>query len=755
MIKDFEENTIQGKARCVWIMFNKGDFTIAKFQTTDGFETMPDKDFSIKGDFYVERGEEYAISAVEDKKSKYPNSYDSIRVARDLDLSGGDKGQIKAFLEGVLSESKAQLLMDSLDDPISALDNEDYEKLTSVDGIGMATAKKLVKEYDSHKDYTLAYVELSRYELTPNAITKICKHFGSPDLAVARIKENPYAVMEVDGFGFTRADEIFLRDVENNKPTDHRRVIAYIDYMFEKQSSDGNSWITPQQFVDGLREYIPNADLKWAVNHVLNSSDYVFEKDFGDDGRISKSSIYHSELAIAREIKRLMEAKCSMDLTGYKDVVKQVEVAKGIEYSEDQLEAIDGMVENNVYMLQGLAGSGKSTVIAGFTGSVDRFGYSYSQCALSGKASDNLAKATGKDGQTIHSLIKYGTPAQLGKDKQLDSSVVILDEISMVDTRIFLALLKSIKSGSKLIMVGDFGQLEAIGIGVMGGLIRSGVVPMYLLKKIHRQAEKSAIITHSIAVRSGVKPKELELDADTHTLYGELNDMKYILTANDKEEDIFKNSIATFKMALQKYEVNDIQILSATKTSGSSSTYKLNNLAQMVYNPISSEKDSVSLGTKFNPYTIQVGDKVINSKNNRATENPDTGEVTPIYNGNTGVVEEISVEKGKGGSVENVVIVNFDKIGRVALRGEDVSSLELGYAITVHRSQGSTIKCVIFALPFHYMLNTKELVYTGMTRASEKLVLVTSPRSFNRSIKNTNVRKRQINLSDMLKKEIN
>lgn len=703
---------------------------------------MPTK-FSGKGNIFVKVGEEYKFQGELDTKTNYENSFNIISLTKDIDLSKASKSEIKTFLESATSESKAQLLVDGLDDPIKVLEEQDFSALTKIKGIGQATAEQLIDRYFAQKDFSEAYIALSKYGLTTNAIQKVCRHFGSPDKAIAVVRDNPYELTQVDGYGFSRADSIFLSD-EKNTPVDNRRVEAYIEYMFEKLEEEGDSWMAPEDFIKKIKEFIPNADLEYAVKHVQSSSKYVY-KNIDGDKMISTERLYSIEKQIAHHINRLKSAECDMDLTGWEEAVERIEKVNGWQYNDEQRQAIESMINENVFMLQGLAGSGKSTTVSAIISAVQSKSYMVGQTALSGKAADNLTKVTGMKGHTIHSLLGY-SPEKNGfefdEKEKLPHRIIVLDELSMVNTTIFLDLLKAIKTGSKLIMIGDYGQLEAIGVGVMGGLIRSKQIPMTLLKRIHRQSQESAIITHSISVRSGVKPKELKDTAGLNDIYGIKEDLEYLFVDNDSERDILKHSLVKFKEALNNFSIDDIQIICSTKKSGVVSTYELNEKAQMIYNPDKGQP-SIELGFKEYRYELRVGDKVINVKNNRNTLAPD-GAPKPIFNGNTGVIKEIN-------SIENSLIVEFDNIGEVVVEGESVKNIELGYAITTHKSQGSTIKCVIFALPFHYLLNTKELVYTGMTRASDYQVIITSPRSLRRSIKNTSVSKKRTHLERLLK----
>ena len=1089
---------INGLARCEFVVFQKDSFMIAKFKALEDFDNMPEGSFSVKGDMAVKAGLEYTVHATLDSSNqKYKNSYNAIRVASDVDLSGASKSDIEKFLSEVSTPTRAKSIMATFDNPIEILENRDIEALVEAKGITASVASDIIDAYFSQKDYSEAIIEFQKYNLTTKTIINICKQFGSADLAIKMVNDNPYCLSALDGFGFTKADNVFLSDPEN-RPEDHRRVEAYIKFMFEREYDEGNTWISPADMIAKLKEFIPMADHKYAVEYVRDSEEFVVER-VGEEIHISSREMYNVEVEIAQNLNRLMSARCNMNLSRYKESVRATEAVNGWEYDESQIQAIDNMADKNVYMLQGLAGTGKAmpksieiptpdglkklgdikvgdyvfdrlgkptlvsgvypqgmldayevtlgdgrktvcndehlwsyytskgnlktvtlrqmidkglmdragyrykipvaeaveyekadlridpyvlgaligdgackeralticsddefvvkevseligaggykrnslnnfswtfnlkepflgesgirylfhtqdlleyypevstkahekripreflyssveqrmslvqglldtdgyildsnranvsysscsygliqdfkellgslgyqsticiderdgkrtgyslninipneekhklfrlprrkdialkykdvkknrwyhrvaisdiknlnkkedmvcimveneehlflandfivthntSVVKGFLNAVVAGGYQFSQCALSGKASNNLTISTGKQGYTIHSLLGASIGGfAYNENMPLQADVVVLDELSMVNMRIFLSLIKAIKSGAKLIMLGDYGQLEAIGVGVMGGLITSRCVPMSLLKKIHRQAQESAIITHSIAVRNGLVPSGLSLEVDESKVYGIRQDLEYTLVDKEDEDRIFDYSMDKFKLALNKYPIEDIQIICSTKTTGVVSTYELNKSAQYHYNPYKGTGEQVELGFNEHKYYLRVNDKVINMKNNKLTESPE-GIERHIYNGNTGIVKDITVE-GKNYSL----IIDFDGIGEVVVEGKALNFIQLGYAITVHKSQGSTIKCVIFALPYHYLLNTKELVYTGMTRASEMQYIITSPRSFKRAIKNTSVKKKKINLARLIADEL-
>ena len=412
----------------------------------------------------------------------------------------------------------------------------------------------------------------------------------------------------------------------------------------------------------------------------------------------------------------------------------------GIRYIEptgEKAEMTCIQVDNDeeLYLTNDFIVTHNTSVINGAVKSFIRNQLRIGQSALSGSAASNLENVTGITGQTIHRLLKYGTQNPYNKNNKLPHDVVIVDEISMVSNDIFLQLIEAMKDGSKLIMVGDLGQLPSIGVGPAKGIVNSDTVPSITLKNIHRQAEESAIVTHSIAFRHGERPEGFDFKNRT---YGEKEDLTYLFVHKDAEPQIEGLAIEVFKKKLEQYKVSDIAMIASTRKL----VYSLNIMAQRIANPPSpSKKEFVVNESKNNEYTLRVGDKVMNVRNNYNTVNIHE-ELQPIFNGNTGVILDI-VESDKS----MVAIIEFDGVDTVKVPLSKFGSpIELGYSMTSHKSQGSTIKAVIVALPYQYMLNTKELLYTAITRASDECFVITSPRTLRATYKKSSDQVQRSNL---------
>lgn len=364
--------------------------------------------------------------------------------------------------------------------------------------------------------------------------------------------------------------------------------------------------------------------------------------------------------------------------------------------------------------------TGKSSCVTGLLACAPKT-YNFKQCALSGKASVNLTDITGEEGYTIHRLL--GVNPETGgfshdKYNTLDTDLVILDEGSMVDVPLFEALIQAIPTGAKLIILGDTNQLESIGVGnLLLDMIDSGVVPVMTFDEVHRQGAKSAIIGESIKIAKGIQPVKFRWEGTS--ILGELKDLKYIGFNCKKEEQkptidlIFDEYKSMYK---ECKDISKISVVVPTKERGSG-CLPINKMIQDYVLPKEELRGlGFKVGSNESSYVIYKGDKVINLKNARPKVDGSGVVDKCIYNGNMGEVIEVGYD---------YLIIDFYNIGEVTVRGSQLEQIALGYAITVHKSQGSTIPYTIFALDYtHYAMLTRQLVYTGLTRAKNKCTMI-------------------------------
>ncbi len=751
------ENRIKCKVKLSKQLFPKeeiksGEYAILSVKVEDVIEGDPKVSswgtITIVGNVCeIDRNEIYTVIGNEVENDKYGIQYEIIYIGTSIALNS--KEDQKVFLSKILTENQVENLFLTLEDPIKVIDREDIEKLCSVKGIGVKAAINIVNKYNESKDYSLAYVELNDYGLTNNMINKLIESYGSPNILVKKIKENPYIIAdEVDGIGWNKADEIALKS--GYEPYSVNRIKAYIEFYLNAQAMEGNSYVEIEDLLDGLEinlgEDIPTDNMNLAFKELAATTMWHNE----DKTLVGLKKYYELENNIASELIRLLKAPNDFNCEGWEENVKEQERIQGWEYTFEQMEGIKTIINNNVILIGGSAGTGKTSAVSGVLSTLKS--YSFAQTALSGKASVNLTDVTGEEGYTIHRLLGYNPSKGFVHDanNKLDFDIIILDELSMVDGNLFYRLIQSIKDGAKLIMLGDTGQLESIGVAnIMQDLIDSEVIPYVELTKIHRQAAKSAIITDSMKIRKS----EQITDNNKYgvEVRGELQDLIM---------DIYKDKTSTFEKVI-KYtkdtlkdidNIMDFQILVPMKNRGDACTFKINLEVQKILREkkrgLSKRKsNSITLhsGTK-NEYKIFEGDKVINIKNNYNTVNKE-GKNSPIFNGNLGTVKEID-------NINKTLLIDFENIGQVIVPSGHIGYIELGYAITVHKSQGSGFKTVICALDYsHFSLLNKEMVYTMLTRTKKKCYFCVQNKALRYAINRSNIKTKQTFLSEMLKRK--
>ena len=637
-----------------------------------------------------------------------------------------------AFLNCILTQKQLNNLIKAYpQNPIKPLEDRDLNALTKVSGIGERTAYKLITRFESCRDKGKAYVELATYGITATMINKLVEHYESPDIAVAKIKENPYLLIEdVTGIGFSKADEIALKGGLDK--FDWKRCKAYIIHYFRERASEGHSFVLYDELVDAVEqelEGMPYESIQEAMRN-LEKEGKIWFKDTGDDILVALKYYYMLESNVAKHLKRLMDAPSNLDINEEEAMrrIGEQEAKQGWKFTEQQLEGIFTAMNNNVTIIRGYGGTGKSSCVTGLLACADE-DYRFKQCALSGKASVNLTDITGQEGYTIHRLLEVDPITGRFNHNEyfpLLTDLVILDEGSMVDVALFESLIQAIPTGAKLIILGDTNQLESIGVGnILLDMIDSGEVPVVTFDKVHRQGAKSAIIGESIKIAQGQKPVSYGWEG-TNVL-GELKDLKYIGFTCDRDSkkptiDLIMKEFKTLYNECK--DISQIAVIVPTRERGTG-CLPINILIQdYVLPPLEKRGFYCNCGG----YDIYKGDKVINLKNARPRPNQAIVSA-PIYNGNMGEVIEVGFDYLK---------VDFYNIGEVYIYKSHLENIALGYAITVHKSQGSTIPYTISAIDFsHFSMLTRQLVYTTMTRAKKKCVMIFETNALIKAI-NTN-----------------
>mgnify|MGYP002508428018 CR=1 FL=1 len=727
-----------------------GDWQVVKMRVMGKDKFRMTKEITLVGNIMVNMDTKSVYEVIAEKgfHPKYGENY-NVKFIKEIREFKTDE-QRKSFLKLFLNERQIDSLYKITNNPIELLENKDIETLCKSKGIGEKTAKKMIRRYDECKTFSVSYQKmLIDYDLSEAVVRRMVKQYNdSPDLALAKLEENPYNLTEVDGIGFLKADEIALKLGVDE--LDSRRIQGFISYYLEEVgNSYGHSYVYYDDVLNNVEEYLSQSiDQTYIDDQIQNLIDNrkIWFKETEDDNVIIASRrVVETEKSISCHLKRLIKGKNNITLNGdmVDTLVKPQEKKQGWNFTERQKEGIKKIMKHNVVIIRGYGGTGKSSTVAGVLSCLRS--YTFHQCALSGKASVNLRDITGQDGSTIHSLLGFSPSGgyTYNEGNQLNTQMVILDEASMPNIYLLNSLLKAIPTGAKLVLLGDTNQLEPIGVGnALLDMIESGVIPTVTFDEIHRQSAKSGIIPFSIDVAKGTT--QLKDGWFGEKTLGTLQDFKLIGYQYDREEElprpsagyILDNFIDLYEEC--HHDISQLSVILPTKK-GAAGCVEVNNMVQEYVLPQEEDRGDF---IKIRDYKIYKGDKVINTQNKYDIE-------PKIFNGNMGEVIEVNSE-------EQELIINFYNIGIVTLTGRDmIDSIELGYAITTHKSQGSTIPYVISCIDYtHYTMLNRQQVYTMITRAKKKEVFIFETRALNRAIRTNNATQRRTFLYFFLRGEL-
>lgn len=757
-------NIIKIQARVNRILFPKypdvlgeggNNFGIVSWNPVDVLDGEPHIDswgtIVVKGTYEqtLDFGDDYIIVAKENYNPDRGYQYDLLYIAQDLDLS--KVYNQKAFLQTFLTEGQIAEMFKVLDNPLAAIEAHDVEALKQVKGVGDYIANCIIERFEDNRDNCEVYLELDQYGLTPSFIQKLVKRYKSPSKVIEIVKEDPYQLsFDVDGIGFKTADSIALKG--GIKRTSPDRIKGFINYILNEKAQEGNSYITSGELTalifeefggkDAILEVYRDESGNVTGNNINEAIEKLKEKDIlvVEENNINKTSrrvylkkYYNLEKEIAYHLKRIAKAENKFEYDDWEDIVKQQEVKQGWQFTEEQKRGIKLGLDNQVCFITGGAGTGKSSLVSGILESLKD--YSFAQTALAGKASARLQEVTGEEGFTIHRLLGFKPPMEFNfnENNPLPHDIIILDEISLVGGEIFLSLLKAIPDGCKLIILGDMGQLPSIGcMNLAFDMYNSKFITTVELTKVHRQAQKSGIITDSQKMRNGIPVLEKNFVGQIVT--GELKDMYYDIS--DSTEQTREKVVEWFKNKYNSDQIDnimDIQILSPCKDRGDASVFNLNQDIQAFVNPPSPDKKELTVKAgKDRKYILREGDKVMCIKNNyKVTGSSKTG----VFNGWCGILTEIT-DYG----FHKVYIPMIDDT--MTFSTFDLTSgVILGYASTIHKFQGSSAKIIIGAFDNTTppMMRTKELVYTLWTRAEKECITVAQNTALYNAAKNSGV----------------
>lgn len=606
----------------------------------------------------------------------------------------------------------AQRIIDEFgEDSFDVIENHP-EWLASIRGISMKTALAASESFKEQAGIRSAMMFFRDYFGVATTV-KIYKKWGSSAVDVA--KKNPYRLCnEVDGIGFERADAMAQSMGFDNSHIE--RIMSGIKYvLLQNGMQNGHVCLPREKLRDSAAMLlgVSEESADEAISMLLKSGGvkYVLRNEAQ---MIYDTESYDAEKYIAEKLVLLDKMCAEVDLRDIDGFIAREEAKSGIEYAALQKKAISDALRYGVMILTGGPGTGKTTVVRALIHIFDSMGYDIALAAPTGRAAKRLSEATSSEAKTIHRLLEYsfesGEKHAFGRNETdlLDEQVIIVDEASMIDNGLMCALLKAIKPGARIIIIGDSDQLPSVGAGnVLCDLIDSGRFATVRLNEIFRQAQQSLIVTNAHSINRGEMPELTVKD----------NDFFFLKRTGDREialtiADLCCNRLPKTYGSITK---NGIQVIAPSRK-GEVGTENLNILLQNMLNPQSKAKREY----RFRDRVFREGDRVMQTRNNydivwnRAF---DETEGNGIFNGDIGIIEKIDTSEG-------YMIICFDD-RYVAYEFSLLEDLEHAYAITVHKSQGSEYPIVVMPMgSAASMLLSRNLLYTAVTRAERMVILV-------------------------------
>ncbi|GAA0071772.1 ATP-dependent RecD-like DNA helicase [Clostridium sardiniense] len=708
-----------------------GDFAIftGKIKKVlDGEEPIVNPKFltvTLKGNVpQMSEGDVLIITFGSREDNQYGTTYNIKAVSKgEVKLDGEG---LKDFLELIAGKKIAKEMVD-IENIFELLENQNDSELLKINGVGKKKLELIYRKFQKNFDEAYALSKLVPLGITPNKVSMLCKALTGGSTVVETCFNNPYSlVTKVKGLGFKGADDIAIKCGVTDEAT---RIKYAILYVLSTQGEMGRSWLTAIQIMEELSKlFIVTFDTVAPVIHNM-----VQEKDIyinHDGTKICLKKYFHLELDIANRVRELLKEKSFIDVpSDWKEKVKEIELKQGWSFTTEQLQGIESTLKNNVVLITGYAGTGKSTVTNAMCEILDS--YNIVMACLSAKASQRLREVTGRNAQTLHSLLGINSENEVD---ELDADVIIIDETTMVNGDIMKKVFFAIRSGAKVIMLGDVGQLTSIGnCAVFNDLIESGKIPHVNLTEIHRQAKKSNIVIDSINIRNQkpIYPKGFK----GRLIKGELQDLELFV---GEKENLLNEAVNGFFNEFEKEnDIREVQIITPLKTRGDISVYNINKTIQSRLYPI--KPNNKFIGKDY--CEIFIGDKVINTKNKRSVKSIE-GKSKLLANGNIGIVKAI---------MENGAIIDFAGLGQMLVEKKDYRDINLAYAISVHSSQGSQWNNVIIVCDTGaYTLLNVEILYTAITRAKIKARLVIEPMAMGKCLRTVEQKTKQTFLKEFL-----
>ncbi len=675
-------------------------------------------------------GRQFKVESFEEKEPE-----DEMAIERYLG-SGAIKGVGLALAARIVRRFKADTFR---------IIEEEPERLAEVKGISENKAMEIADQVNAKKALREAMIFLQQYGISMALAVKIYNKYGNEVYGV--LMENPYRMAdEIEGVGFKTADELASR-IGIRVDSDFR-IQSGIIYALQQASNEGHTYLPIDELTKRAAELL-NVDPELIDNHYMNLAiqrRIVMEEKDGTTQIYS--SIYYNMEANTASLLRQLDVNYDVPDIEIEAAIRKIEKTTNMSLDEHQVEAVKEAARNGLLIITGGPGTGKTTTINTIIKYFEMEGMDIFLAAPTGRAAKRMSETTGFEARTIHRMLELSRGAEglaafeRNATNPLETDVIIIDEMSMVDISLMYSLLKAVAAGTRLILVGDVNQLPSVGPGsVLKDIIDSDCFHTVKLTKIFRQASTSSIIVNAHKINAG---EPVELDNKSRDFF--------FLKRYDADQ-IINVTLQLVKEKMPKYvdaDEYDIQVLTPMRK-GLLGVERLNTILQMYLNPPDKRKRE----KEFRGVIFREGDKVMQVKNNYQLEweirtkfglSIDKG--TGIFNGDTGIIEEIN-------DFAETMTISFDEGKMVEYSYKDLEELEHAYAVTIHKSQGSEYPAVVIPLlTGPQMLLNRNLLYTAVTRAKKCVTIVGNDETFNMMIQNNLEAKRYTGLKARLQEGI-
>lgn len=610
---------------------------------------------------------------------------------------------------------------------------EEPERLQEVPGIGPVKAEAITAAFARQVSGEKAFLYLYGLGLSSGLVAKLYNYYG--DSVVDVISQNPYQpAEEIEGIGFKTADKIAGRlGLPSDAPSRLRVGLLFVLY---EAAEDGHTFIGEQELYTAAADLLGiSPELLEEILAELHQDGLVVREQVDGAGVCYLPALYYAERGCSERLASLLLAESEPLVVDQGRIIGDFEAELGFTLAPEQVEAIKASLQHRVLIITGGPGTGKTTIIRGIIQVLEGSGLRLALAAPTGRASKRLEETCFREAKTIHRLLEYAYTENAGmafgrhEANPIEADAIIVDEASMLDLPLFYSLLRALAPGTRLILVGDEDQLPSVGPGnVLGDLIASNVVPVVKLTKIFRQGEASQIIVNAHRINQGKLPISNNREGDFfHLPEHEPHKVLSLIV-----ELVTKRLSNTYPLD----PTQDIQVL-APMRKGIIGVENLNRVLRDALNPLSPLKPELTVGNR----AFRLHDKVMQTKNNYQKN---------VYNGDIGKVSGVNTDSG-----ELLVLFSDGEHREVVYTRGETEELTLAYAISVHKSQGSEYPVVIFPLlTQHYVMLQRNLLYTGITRGRQLVILIGPTKALQIAVQNNQIQKRNSLLASRLQQQV-